>query len=118
MTALVPLAWRLALAAIDRQRERRRTVGRLVAVGVPTRVLVGAQAWQVLLPLATAVVVAVGVGLALVGAVAWSHRTAADVLSGGMPLLLAVVGIVVVLVALLTLPAATTRLTPELLREE
>lgn len=108
----------IALAAIDRQRERRRTVGRLVAVGVPPRVLVGAQAWQVLLPLATAVVVAVGVGLVLVGAVAWSHRTAADVLSGGMPLLLAVVGIVVVLVAVLTLPAATTRLTPELLREE
>ncbi|WP_129590725.1 FtsX-like permease family protein [Sanguibacter massiliensis] len=108
----------IALAAIDRQRERRRTVGRLVAVGVPARTLVGAQAWQVLLPLATAVVVAVGVGLTLVGAVAWSHRTAAAVLSGGMPLLLAVVGIVVVLVAVLTLPAATTRLTPELLREE
>ncbi|QIK84663.1 FtsX-like permease family protein [Sanguibacter sp. HDW7] len=106
----------IVLAAIDRQRERRRTVGRLVAVGVPPRTLVAAQAWQVLLPLGTAVVVAAVTGLTLVGAVAWSHRL--GVSDGGLPVLLGVVVGVSVLVALLTLPAATTRLTPELLREE
>lgn len=106
----------IVLAAIDRQRERRRTVGRLVAVGVPPRTLVAAQAWQVLLPLGTAVVVAAATGLTLVGAVAWSHRL--GVSDGGLPLLLGVVVGVSVLVALLTLPAATTRLTPDLLREE
>jgi len=108
----------IVLTAIDRQRERRRTVARLVAVGVPPRTLRAAQAWQVLVPLATAVVVGAACGLGLVGAVAWSGRLGLGVLGEGLPVLLAVVGVVVVLVPLLTLPAASTRLTPELLREE
>lgn len=108
----------IVITAIDRVRARRRTLARLVALGVPARTLLAAQAWQVLLPLAIAVLLAGGVGLAVVGAVARSADLGVEVVSAGMPLLLAVVGIVVVLVPLLTLPAATTRLTPELLREE
>ncbi|NKX92825.1 hypothetical protein HF995_05980 [Sanguibacter hominis ATCC BAA-789] len=108
----------IALAAVDRQQERRRTVARLVAVGVPPRTLLAAQAVQVLLPLGAGIVLAAGCGLILVGAVAWSTGTGLGVIGAGVPLFLGVVAGVVTLVPLLTLPAATTRLTPELLREE
>ncbi len=93
-------------------------MARLVAVGVPPRTLLAAQAVQVLLPLGAGVVLAAGCGLILVGAVAWSTGTGLGVIGAGVPLFLGVVAGVVTLVPLLTLPAATPRLAPELLREE
>ena len=92
-------------------------MARLVAVGVPPRTLLAAQAVQVLLPLGAGVVLAAGCGLILVGAVAWSTGTGLGVIGAGVPLFLGVVAGVVTLVPLLTLPAATPRLAPELLRE-
>ena len=66
-------------------------MARLVAVGVPPRTLLAAQAVQVLLPLGAGVVLAAGCGLILVGAVAWSTGTGLGVISAGVPLFLGVV---------------------------
>ena len=93
----------------------------LVALGVPLHRLVHVEFRKIIdtrAGMGMCIVVAAVTGLTLVGAVAWSHRLGLEIAGGGLPVMLGVVVGVSVLVALLTLPAATTRLTPELLREE
>lgn len=60
-----------ALTTIDRARETRRPRARLVAVGVPARVLRGAQALSSAIPLLVAI--AVGAVLGAVATAAFSH---------------------------------------------
>ena len=108
----------VALASVDRTRERRHNVARQAMIGVPRSVLGLGQAIQVAFP----ALVAAGLALA-VGAL--SVRVMAHIT--GEPALVAartwatIVGVVVAgiaVVALATLPLTRTRLTAELLRRE
>lgn len=108
----------VALAAIDRTRDRRRTVASQVMIGVPPAVLRRGQSIQVAFP----ALIAGGLALAL-GAL--SVRVMAHI-TGGPALVDAqtwaalggVVAAGAALVVLATLPLTRTRLTPELLRRE
>ncbi len=108
----------LALGTIDRAIERRRSVARQIAIGVPGRVLRAAQAWQTALPLAATVLVATGLGAIQVAV--W--RELGDSAQAGVPTTMWVFGIGVVvagaMVCLVSAAAVRTRLSPELLRRE
>ncbi|ACQ82400.1 protein of unknown function DUF214 [Beutenbergia cavernae DSM 12333] len=108
----------LALTAFDHARERRRTVARQVAAGVPPRTLYAGQVLQVFTPLLAAVALSTALGWLLVRA--WSAASGWPALTDGSTLALAATVTIVggALVALLTIPAVRTRLTPELLRRE
>jgi len=104
--------------ALERGRERRRVVGRLVALGVPARVLRAAQVWQTSVPLVVAVTAGLGCGVLMVEVVeAWREASVDALADAWLPLVaMAVAGAAVVTLA--SLPAATARLTPDLLREK
>jgi hypothetical protein len=106
------------LTTIDRARERRRGRARLVAVGVPARVLRRAQALAGALPLLVAVVI--GTGLGVVATAAYSH--VAGSAFAIEPTVLALMNITVLAGALavsfVTLPLTRTVVTSEDLRQE
>lgn len=94
----------LLAVAVEQLRERRRPLAMLVASGVPTGVIARSLLWQVLVPLALGVVIAIGTGLGLAAvAVEWVRNDLlVDWVSVG-----ALAGIAVllsVLVTALTLP--------------
>lgn len=116
--AIVIALLTFALASVDQAKATRRGRARLVAIGVPAPLLRRSQLTANLLPLGSAVVLAVGLGL--LGAV-----TFAD--SAELPLAIeprvlgAMLGLVLVgslLVSAATLPLTRTRLRAEDLREE
>jgi hypothetical protein len=114
----------LALTAADRASERRRPVARLVAAGVPPRVLRLGQLVQTLLPTVVAAALALGSGVVALrgyasevqGQTQAQGATLVDARAWGI--LLAAVTVGALLVALATVPLIRTRLSPELLRRE
>ncbi len=114
----------LALTATDRAAERRRSVARLVAVGVPPRVLRTGQLVQTLLPTAVAALLALGSGLVAHAAfvneaqlqTSVQATTLLDVRS--WVVLVAAVATGMALVGMATVPLIRTRLTADLLRRE
>lgn len=109
-----------AISAIDRARAGRRRTARLVAIGIPSQVLQRAQLWQTLIPLATALTVALPLGLILIPAMAALGEGGVSVPSIGLPVavFLAATAVSGALVALAAVTAAHVRLTPDLLRSE
>ncbi len=117
----------LALTAADRATERRRSVARQVAIGVPARVLRTGQLVQTMLPTAIAALLAFGSGVLALHAFAHDIE-AADLGAGSAapPLvdahawavLVTAVAVGALLVGLATVPLIRTRLTPDLLRGE
>lgn len=108
----------LAMTTVDRAVDRRPSVARHIAIGVPPRVLRGAQLLQTLLPLAIAITLATGLGALMVRA--WAALAGWPPLADGVQLgLVATASLIgAVLVSLTTLPLIRTRITPDLLRRE
>lgn len=108
----------LSLGAADRAIERRRSVARQVMVGVPPRVLQRSQLVQTLIPVAIAVLLALGAGV--VGVRAYTNVTeqGSTLDSGAWLALILIAGVGGLLAAVSTVPLVRTRLTPELLRRE
>ena len=111
----------VAFSAVDRARERRRATARLVAVGVPPRILQLAQLWQVGVPLAVSVAAGGVLGTLLTEA----YFAMSDVEAGKNVMESVAQNYFVVAVAAgctlvlgLTVASARVRLTPELLRED
>ncbi|MFJ4234016.1 hypothetical protein [Cellulosimicrobium cellulans] len=106
------------LTTIDRARERRRGRARLVAVGVPARVLRRAQALAGALPLVVAVVI--GTGLGVVATAAYSHVAGAVFAIEPTVLALMIITVLVgaLAVSFVTLPLTRSSVTAEDLRQE
>ncbi|QAY64630.1 FtsX-like permease family protein [Xylanimonas allomyrinae] len=108
----------LALGAADRATERRRSVARQVMVGVPPRVLQRSQLLQTLVPVAVAVLLALGAGIVGVSGYTNMAEQASTLDSGAWLGLVLIAGVGGLLAAASTVPLVRTRLTPELLRRE
>ncbi|WP_149205352.1 ABC transporter permease [Actinotalea subterranea] len=108
----------LAMTTVDRAVDRRRSVARQIAIGIPPRVLRGAQLLETLVPLGIAVTLATGLGALMVRA--WAALAEWPPLADGVQLgLVASASLIgAVLVSLSTLPLIRTRITPDLLRRE
>ncbi len=108
----------LAMTAADRAIERRRAVGRLIALGFPTRTLRTAQLLQVLAPLAIATGLAATLGALM--ARAFAALAGWPDLTNGIQLGLVTTATLIgaMLTAAVTVPMIRTRLTPDLLRRE
>ncbi|WP_425955525.1 hypothetical protein [Xylanimonas sp. McL0601] len=106
----------VALAAVDRARERRRNVAHQAMIGVPGSVLRRGQTIQVMFP----ALVAGGLALGALSVQVIAHLTGVTgiVAPQVWATLVGVVVAGVALVALATLPLTRTRLTAELLRRE
>ncbi|MCB2177176.1 MAG: hypothetical protein KQH57_15305 [Actinomycetales bacterium] len=106
------------LATVDRARETRRSRARLVAVGVPARLLRRVGAIQSAVPLATTVVLAAGLGLAATLAVSHSADQGFTIDTRSAAVLLAGVVAGGVLVSVATMPLTRAHVTAGDLREE
>lgn len=107
------------LMSIDRARTQRRARARLVAVGVPARVLRRAQGLSNGTPLAVAVLLALGLGWASVAALI--HTADSTGLPIDWPLLAATSAVIVLaaaLVSLVTLPLTRAAIRADDLRQE
>lgn len=108
----------LGMTAVDRAVERRKSVARHIAIGMPARTLRRAQLLQTLLPLAVAVLLATGLGALMVRAFAalaqWPPL--ADGAQLGLVATASLAG--ALLVSLATLPVVRTRISADLLRRE
>ncbi|MBW4715791.1 FtsX-like permease family protein [Saccharothrix obliqua] len=106
----------LAAAAVDQVWERRRHTAVLVANGVPPRVLTAAALWQSAIPAALGIALAVPVGLGVAWLVSPPDRfrvTWVELTTTAAP-----AAIVVLVVALCTLPALRQAIRPDGLRTE
>ncbi len=114
----------LALTAADRARERCRPVARLVAIGVPPRVLRVGQVVQTLVPTVVTAALALGSGVVALAAylteatAATEARATTLIDARSWVVLLAAVSAGMLLVGLATVPLIRTRMTPDLLRQE
>ncbi|TQL01109.1 FtsX-like permease family protein [Cellulomonas sp. SLBN-39] len=108
----------LAVTALDRAAEGRRSIARHLAVGVPARVLRTSQVLQTFLPLAVAITLATALGALMARAFAALAQWPA--LSDGVQVVLVALASMIggALVSLTTVPLVRTRLSPELLRRE
>ena len=108
----------LAMTAADRAIERRRAVGRLIALGFPTRTLRTARTAPVLAPLAIATGLAATLGALM--ARAFAALAGWPDLTNGIQLGLVTTATLIgaMLTAAVTVPMIRTRLTPDLLRRE
>lgn len=108
----------VALTTIDRATERRRHIAAQVALGVPVRVLRGSQLLQTLIPVWLGVVAAVGFAALAVAAYV-RLLDFGDAVPVAAILLVCLTGLAAAtLIASITLPGISRRLTPDLLRRE
>ncbi|QGH69963.1 hypothetical protein [Pseudactinotalea sp. HY158] len=109
------------VASIDRARARRRGRARLVAVGIPARILRGSQALATAVPLATAIAMALGLGWAALTALLrldTSQRAGLPVDGSALITVCVVITIGALTASLATLPLTRSRIRPEDLRHE
>ncbi len=94
----------LLVLALEHIRERRRPLAILAASGVPTGALARSLLWQIAVPLALGVVVAVATGIGLAALVTDLSVDPLVVDWGGVALLAGAAAVLGVLVSLVTLP--------------
>ncbi len=103
----------LLVLALEQIRERRRPLAVLAASGVPQGVLARSLLWQVALPIALGVVVAVATGVGLAGLLVRLTKDPLAIDWLGVGVLSAAAAVLSVLVTAMTLPflRSATRLT-------
>lgn len=111
----------LTLGTLDRALERRRPVTRLVAVGVAPRTLRAASTLQVLLPLVSGLVLALGLGLLLLYAWFGLADDPGDItvrIGGTLGAFVAAAAAAAGISAAATWPTVVSRVSPSALRQE